>query len=660
VKVSKPNLKSLLLVLIAASGFLCPVLAQKWWMDEPVRLVQTNLLEGDAVLDAKKHLEQIAEFPANVLLFNLGGIVAFYPTALDFHYPSVHLPPGRDLFGEVLREARARGVRVVGRFDLSRTQKTVYDAHPEWFFKSVRGEPAIYNGLYSTCINGGYYRDHAMKILTEALERYEVDGLFFNMFGNPSHDYSGNALGPCQCEACEERFSDRYGRSLPDFADSDYQEFMFTSSREVAAAIAELIRRKRPRAAFLTYIQQHTDVIMSESNTAVGRPLPLWPYSASDNVNRARNSEPSKMAINLCMSFIDYPWRFATVPQAEIQLRLYQAMAHGAGPAIAMLSRPEQEDRQAVMAARPVFNWHAEHEDLYVGQENRARVLLLGSRLQSYRGYFRLLSEQHIPFAVSDNMRWLEDPARSYDLVVAPQAASEMLEAWVRRGGRLLVSGVEPPAWLELRVDSKKPHTQGYWRVQDHSLFPSLRDTNVIMLDGEYVELKPFADPLLTLIPPAMFGPPEKVWADKVETDIPGLWIGDHGKGKVAYVPWDVAGLYYRHSSQAHAGLMTDLIDLLLPRGRQLKTDAHPLVEITVMEQPHRKRTLVHFVNLSGHSGTGYFPPLPMGGIHVELAQEFRTARSVTLGRELPVTGDGLYRSFLLPALEAYDVVILE
>jgi hypothetical protein len=44
---------------------------------------------------------------------------------------------------------------------------------------------------------------------------------------------------------------------------------------------------------------------MSECNTAVGRPLPLWPYSASDNGNRARNSEPDKMLLNLCMSFVD-------------------------------------------------------------------------------------------------------------------------------------------------------------------------------------------------------------------------------------------------------------------------------------------------------------------------------------------------------------------
>lgn len=180
-------------------------LQPQWWLDEPIRFIQTNLSETDSTVDPKALVAAVAEFPANTFLINMGGIVAQYPTQVPFHYASAFLPPGRDLFGEVLREARSRGIRVIGRFDLSKTQRPVFDAHPEWFFKRANGEPAVYNGLYSTCINGNYYCQHAMTILTEALEHYEVDGLFFNMFGNPAADYSGNPMGPCQCDACQLR-----------------------------------------------------------------------------------------------------------------------------------------------------------------------------------------------------------------------------------------------------------------------------------------------------------------------------------------------------------------------------------------------------------------------------------------------------------------------
>lgn len=633
----------------------------RWWLDEPIRFLQTNLSETNSTVDPAQLVAAVAAFPANTFLVNMGGIVAQYPTRVPFHYASAFLPPGRDLFGEVLREAHARNIRVIGRFDLSKTQKPVFDAHPEWFFRRRDGQPAIYNGLYSACINGNYYRQHAMTILTEALERYTVDGLFFNMFGNPSTDYSGRPMGPCHCDACQVRYRKRFNRAVPETADADYQAFMAESSREVAAAIADLIHAKRPGAAFLTYIKDHTDGIMSESNTAVGRPLPLWPYSASDNVSRALGSEPGKMAFNLAMSFVDFPWRYAHVPKPEIQLRLYQNMAHGGPPALAVVGTMEQQDQSALNAARPVFEWHAKHEDLYVGQKNAARVLLVaGGETAAYRGFFRMLTELHIPFAVSENLRWMDDQPGRFDLVIAPSRAPKELERYVREGGRLLVAGVTPPDMPVGRIVARHSATQGYWRVHDRTLLPSLKETSLVFFDGEYVEVEPLDRPILTLIPPAMFGPPEKVWGDKVETEVPGLVFADHGKGRLAYLPWNIGALYYRHSSPAHEGLVADVIDRLLPGGRQLKTNAHPLVEITVREQPARGRTLVHLVNVTGHSGTAYFPPVELRDIRIELAGRFVRASASALAQQLGTTTSEGYTSFTVPRLQAYEVVVLE
>ncbi|HEY6617199.1 MAG TPA: hypothetical protein VIZ32_21870 [Vicinamibacterales bacterium] len=653
------------LVLAGATLASVMVLAQpaadaRWWMAEPIRFLQTNLSETDSTVDPHQLVSAVADVGANTFLVNMGGIVAQYPTRVAFHYPSTFLPAGRDLFGDVLRDAHARGMRVVGRFDLSKTQKPAYDAHPEWFFRRADGQPAIYNGLYSTCINGDYYRKHALTILAEALDRYDVDGLFFNMFGNPAADYSGVPMGPCRCDACLARFRRRYNRDVPAEADADYRAFMSESAREVAATIAELIHRKRPRAAFLTYISDHTDGIMSESNTAVGRPLPLWPYSASDNVSRARGSEPDKVAINLAMSFVDFPWRYAHVSQPETQLRLYQNMAHGGPPAVVVVGTMTQQDRTGLLAAKPVFAWHARHEDLYVGQQNAARVLLMATGdTPAYRGFFRLLSEQHIPFAVSENLQWMDDASRRYDLVIAPGRVPPGLERYVREGGRLLAAGSTAPALPVGRVVGRRS-TQGYWRIHNHTSLPSLRDTNLLFIDGDYVELSPTDPPLLTLIPTAMFGPPEKVWSDKVETTVPGLVFANYEKGRLAYIPWDVGGLYYRHSSPGHAGLMADVIDSLLPSGRQIKTDAHPLVELTVMDQPHRQRTLVHLVNGIGHQDTAYFPPVELRDVRIELARDVRRVRAVALGVDLPVTSAGAYRSITLPSLKAYEVLIVE
>ena len=105
---------------------------------------------------------------------------------------------------------------------------------------------------------------------------------------------------------------------------------------------------------------------------------------------------------------------------------------------------------------------------------------------------------------------------------------------------------------------------------------------------------------------------------------------------------------------------MADVVDLLLPAGRQLRTNAHPLVEIVVMRQPERGRTLVHLVNASGHSDTAYFEPIELRELALDLAGDFTRARAAGLGATLAVTRSGGRTRFDLPRLGAYEVVVLE
>src|SRR3954464_5481386 len=89
---------------------LLPAAEEKgWWMTQPIRWVQTNLREVDASMDTHHLVTQLAEMRANVVLMGMGGITAYYPTKVPFHYPSPYLPAGHDMFGEVIRDAHAHG-----------------------------------------------------------------------------------------------------------------------------------------------------------------------------------------------------------------------------------------------------------------------------------------------------------------------------------------------------------------------------------------------------------------------------------------------------------------------------------------------------------------------------------------------------------------------
>jgi hypothetical protein len=638
-----------------------------WWKNEPVSLIQTNLRETDSNLDANALVKEIKNFPANTILFSVGGIAAHYPTNVKYHYKSDYLPAGRDLVGEVIKEAHKADIRVIGRFDFSRARKEVFDAHPEWFFKRKTGEPVFDdNKLYNTCINGGYYSEKAIEILTEALERYDVNGLFFNWFGNLNMDYRRQPIGLCHCDACEKKFKDKYGRAIPDEADDEYREFIFNSAVEVAKTFEDLIHKKRPGALFMTYIDQHTDALVSEAEFYKWRPLPQWIYVASEQVNSAMNTRPDKMAFDLVLPYQDLQYRFATTAGPGLRALLYQNLAQGAFPAFVVLGTMDQPDKTALKAVRPVFQFYDKYKKEYVGQKNDSRVILYGDSGPSgnrgsgdYRGFYRLLGELHIPFKVTNNVTDLN--SSDIDMVIIPQGPMpEALASYVKAGGSVLITGTRHPgpAFGEI-VKLWENTTSSYMRVMDYSIFPSLRDTNVIFWEGDYLELEPTAAPPLTLIPPGQFGPPDKVSALAEKTDKPGLIIKRIGAGRVAFIPWHIGDLYYRFSNDKHRALVGDLVDYILPAGkRQLKTNAHPSVEITVMRQEKPKRTVVHLVNMIGHSGTAFFDAVEMRDITIELKGKFKKASTMD-GQRIPTEISGGFTRFTVPVLNEYRAICL-
>ena len=72
-----------------------------WWNRTPIRLIQTNLREIDALMDTDAFVKSIEDASANVVLVNVGGIVANYPTKLPFHYRNPFMKG--DLTGELLK-----------------------------------------------------------------------------------------------------------------------------------------------------------------------------------------------------------------------------------------------------------------------------------------------------------------------------------------------------------------------------------------------------------------------------------------------------------------------------------------------------------------------------------------------------------------------------
>ncbi len=70
--------------------------------------------------------------------------------------------------------------------------------------------------------------------------------------------------------------------------------------------------------------------------------------------------------------------------------------------------------------------------------------------------------------------------------------------------------------------------------------------------------------------------------------------------------------------------------------------------------------TLVHLINLTGTSQTGYYAPVAMNGIRVQVAGVFGHAGTVRSRAKLNVRAEGKYTEFVVPQLSDYELVVLK
>ena len=158
--------------------------------------------------------------------------------------------PGGDLLGDAVRAAHERGLHLVARMDFSKVQQRIAAEHPEWCYVSPTGQSQAVSDLVSVCPSGAYYQEKSFAALDEVMDRYPVDGFFFNWFGFNEIDYSKVYNGVCHCLSCQRAFhAYSGGAALPDGPASPTYGVWRTFS---AATIADLTDRLRAHIAART------------------------------------------------------------------------------------------------------------------------------------------------------------------------------------------------------------------------------------------------------------------------------------------------------------------------------------------------------------------------------------------------------------------------
>ncbi|MCG8698449.1 MAG: hypothetical protein MI922_10380, partial [Bacteroidales bacterium] len=427
----------------------------KWWLDKPIRLIQTNLPETNVEMDIDAYVRSLVESSANAVLVNVGGIVGNYPSELPYHYVNKRMKI--DFIKAVTEKCNEHNIRVIGRFDFSKINEELAFKKKEWLYKGIKGNFVNYNGQVHACINGGYQQEYSFKILEEAITKYKLDGIFFNMIGYQTRDYSGNYHGICQCNACKKRFHDSTDLTLPTVEDMNdktfrlYKDFKSATASDLFYRINDHIKTLDSNLAICTYTTAGVDMRRRESGTHISHEIE-WNYSASDHIKIDQSMWNNKVTSNGAVHFMSIPYRHIATSPNTTRIRLAENILNGGNLDFYCIGTLiNQEDRTGLDVVKDVYGFHKENEDYFTQVQPHSKVCVIKDSRDEFRGIFKMLIEEHILFDVlfppaltmKDSPKQLSD----YEVVILSNTRNLSpeqclaIDNYVKNGGKVLATG---------------------------------------------------------------------------------------------------------------------------------------------------------------------------------------------------------------------------
>ncbi len=580
----------------------------------PVRMIQPNLRMTDARgLDGRDLVRQCRDYGANSILANGGGIVAWYPTDLEFHWRNPYLK--RDFVGEVTGEARKLGMRVLLRMDWSCLIPKIGRKHRDWLALDADGKPVVEwpkssSPLLGTCPNRPYWREFAFQELAEIMGRYPVDGFFFNAWNVPY----------CHCPECRRACRDELGFALPRRVDWDSEagrKLLLWRERRHADFTRSLrdringfgtrtiltvdyhLANDNPhhlgRAAWDgSLLTEAVDMVTVEAFNFLSRQRPHWKYWAAEEAQMIRSFPQGKPGIVLLSGSERWFGRRPAQPPEQVERDLNQIVAHGAHPCVAFSGDFRQEDPRLLPVVKrfyrrleseglpPAASVHAPAAlvyaqrtmDIYGGSDCRDRALA------HYRGWYEALTERGINFTVLHDgvLGIVLAQRRRLRTLILPNCAClsdadcAAIDGWVRHGGRLITT-FETSRFDERgrkrkgfglksvgRLPGKLASMPGSWFDVDRAgrrwADPKSR---IFPVGGEFLFTKGTGRGALRLLDWVYNNKPEWSQPDS-DTGQFGIYERRWGRGRALYIPWTPGKLYHLSRSPLHGDLLARLV----------------------------------------------------------------------------------------------------
>ncbi len=679
---------------------------QKPWHQRVRRVGQVNFSEKDvAEADVAGWADYWASLKVDAVQINVTGMIAFYPTKVPFHRVSRFLN-GRDFFGECCRAAKARGIRVIGRFSPDLQWEEALQAHPEWFLRDREGRPvppfSRTPGLFQTCMFSTYYTEQTPAVMREVNSLYPVDALYANGWPNWN-------MPVCFCDVC---------RKLPPPGSAAYRERFMERAIELWRLFDGIAKEKSPDNIFfgnlgggyrtgldLLRLARHCEWFNADNQGRSGA-SPAWGASQQGRVAQAVMKGRTITNVTGAWSTGSPMWRNATKSPEEATLWMAQTAASGMAIWYHWLGAQTGlgEDRRWQRAGRDFLTWHARHNRHFMNVRSIANIgIVLDQRTQigyrhpgegdageSVQGYYSALLEGRHTFDFIHEDDLTPESAGRYAALILPNSAllsdaqARQIEAYAAAGGAVLgefetglydASG-KPRSEFALsrlfgisktggRTGARGFENSFYARIERrHEVLRGFSDTNWTAGAEWRVPVRAAEPPVLSVVPSYPAYPTEATYTTVTRTQDAALSLKEEGASRRAYFAGDMGRTFWRAGHPDTLRLINNTLDWLLQGRRPVRVEGEGLIEIFAWET--EAGFAVHLINLNNpnlHRGVMLRnSPIGPQAVTLELPRDVKIRQVTALRAEQPVRFQQQGRTvrFTIPRVVEYEVAALE
>lgn len=448
------------------------------WYKRITRWGQTNITEKDPIIyDIEWWRNHWRRTQTQGVIINAGGIVAYYPTKIPYHYKAQYLQ-GRDLFGDLCRAAHEDGLVVFARMDSNRANEEFYKAHPDWFAIDLEGKPYRSGDLYISCIFSPYYEQHIPSILTEIATMYQPEGFT---------DNSWSGLGResiCYCENCKKSFRAKTGKDIPskkDWNDPIYRQWIrWNYDRRIEIWELNNKTTKAVGGPDCTWSGMNSGSISNQCRTfrdfkeicKRADIIMLDHQARNDSVGFQNMSDTGKLIHgilgwdklvpdSMAMYQQGRPqFRVASKPVTEAHMWMIEGFAGGIQPWWHHVAA-YHEDRRMYHTAEPIYRWYKANEEFLINRTPVATVGVVWSQENAdfygrdetellvdlpWRGITQALLRARIPYKPV-HADYITRDSEDLKLLILPNLGSmnayqvASVKQFAEKGGSILATG---------------------------------------------------------------------------------------------------------------------------------------------------------------------------------------------------------------------------